>query len=161
MKPKKIVFLLSLFILAITLIRVIFKVHDPITLVGIAMTLGGLLFNYWQLSLSSEASLESKFVKIKEELNLEIRDIREDFNKRDFYHEQQLGLLNQYISEMRAHIESHRSLVGHPEMVKELLSIKDGVADLRAVVAAIGRQGEVILKLEKLQNEVDNIKSTT
>ena len=72
-----------------------------------------------------------------------------------------MGLLNQYISEMRAHIESHRSLVGHPEMVKELLSIKDGVADLRAVVAAIGRQGEVILKLENLQGEVDKLKNSS
>lgn len=158
MKNKLIVctcFLLGL-VLAL-IVKYLFKIHDNTGIVATVIALGGLLFTVWQTIITLDSGQENKLNKTKEEILKEIDEIRDYSNKRDFYHEQQLGLLNQYISEMRAHLDNHQKMLGHPDLVKEVLAVKDHVSDLRASVAAIGRQGEIILKLERLQGEVSKL----
>jgi hypothetical protein len=158
MKNKLIICIFFLLGLVLALIiKYLFKINDTVAIIGTVVALGGLSFTIWQTMLTLDSGQENKLSKTKDEILKEVDEIRDYSNKRDFYHEQQLGLLNQYISEMRAHLDNHQRIFGHPDLVKELLAVKDQVSDLRAQVAVIGRQGEIILKLERLQGEVSKL----
>lgn len=151
MTKNKIVFTVSaILVLFIFTCQLLFKINnfEKITLIFGA---GGLLFSIWQILISLESAQESRLSKMADKIYKEIDEIRIASDKRDFYHEQQLGLLSNYVAEMRSHLEHHQTQLGHHGTLEQLLLVKDQMADLRASVAAIGRQGEVILKLEKLQ----------
>lgn len=111
------------------------------------LSIAGLLFAAWQTLIGISSARESQINKI-----IEASD------KRDFYHEQELSKLIIALADVQNKIEYHTNQPGHQIMVEQILQIKDTLSDLRAIVAVLSRQGEIALKMEKMQNEINTLK---
>jgi hypothetical protein len=141
-------------------IKFLFKINDIATIISLSIGVSGLLASIWQAAISVENNQEARVTKIQDDLTNKINEIRNISDNRDFYNEKQIQDLNEKFVELRSHLENHQALIGHQGVIEQLFIIKDKQAELRASVAAIGKQGELFFKLEKLETALKKLQES-
>ena len=129
-------------------VRANFSFNELLNLSGIALGGIGALLGLWQAILAINASNDAKEASLQATLN----DIRSSFNERDRHHDQRLA-------DIQAQLEQHQNSLGHTGALEQILQIKDQVSDLRAALAMATRQGEIFLKLERLEKDLERLKN--
>lgn len=123
-------------------------------LIGIMLASIGLLIGGWQILLSQETSHDAKEAAITASLTA----IKKESDDRDRLHEQQLSDMKARLEAIAAHLDQHQQSLGHDGSLTHILNIKDHLSELKAVVAVLSRQGEVIAKLTRLERDIQALK---
>lgn len=90
-------------------------------------------------------------------VNNSIDGMRTESDRRDRFHDQQISDLKTRLEAIATQLIEHQSALGHTGSLEQILQIKDQVSDLRAALAVSTRQGEVFLKLDRLEKEIERL----
>lgn len=84
--------------------------------------------------------------------------MRSESDKRDRYHDREIADLKTRLEAIATSLTEHQQAIGHTKSLEQILQLKDQVSDIRAALAVSTRQGEIFLKLDRLEKELELLK---
>lgn len=136
-------------------IRINFKdTNELVTFLGLVLTMAGLLLGAWQIILAINANTEAKETSVQSALDT----MRRESDQQDRRHDDQIASLVTRVEAIATQMEHHEELVGHTETIKQLLAIKDLLGELQAAIKYYSREGETLLRLQQIEDELRLIK---
>ncbi len=127
------------------------KFNEILTLLGVAFALV-------QILLSFNAINDSRVNVIQAQFDKNFAELKNISDQKDLSHEQDINKIKQSLFALETYIKNHDKSPGHQTMVSEILRIKDEIHNLRAAIAVLTKQGEIELKLRKMQKEIQLFK---
>lgn len=128
-----------------------FKPSDTGNYIGI----GALAIAVWQVQDARENKIEGAIASLGKELEDAISKVESDGDRRDSYHDQQLSQIQQQLATLSQRAESHQEDVRR--LYDHIFENKDKLAEYGAVLAVLGKQGEIILAVNNMRSEIGRL----
>jgi hypothetical protein len=136
-------------------IRVDFKnTAELFNFIGIGLATVGAMLALWQVVLAINTANDTKEASLQSVLE----GIRKESDDRDRHHDQRLADIQSQLASLSTQLELHQASLGHTGSLNQILAIKDQLSDVRAALAVSTRQGEIFLKLDRLEKELEQLK---
>ena len=121
--------------------------HDMSNLLGFL----GLLLAWFQTKMSFNSNEEAKNNQILEQ----IKQIKKHSDESDRLHDERIAEIHAQLLVHKTQFEHHCSIWGHDGTIQEILSLHKEIARQEASVAIAARISELLIRLDKIQEKVE------